>query len=68
MHSTVSRALDAYNKCLNLAPVGWLERATALGNRAAVLVMLHRCAFFHPTYRRTTHELICLILLSSPQV
>lgn len=36
------RALDAYNKCLNLAPDGWIERATALGNRAAVLVMLHR--------------------------
>jgi len=36
------RALDAYNKCLNLGPANWLERPTALGNRAAVLVMLHR--------------------------
>ena len=36
------RALDAYNKCLNLAPPVWGERATALGNRAAVLVMLLR--------------------------
>jgi hypothetical protein len=38
------RALDAYNKCLNLAPLGWLERGTTLGNRAAVLVMMNRYA------------------------
>ena len=27
---------------MKIAPLGWIERATALGNRAAVLVMLHR--------------------------
>jgi tetratricopeptide (TPR) repeat protein len=36
------RSLDSYNKCLKTAPPAWVERATALGNRAAVLVMLHR--------------------------
>jgi len=36
------RSLDSYNKCLKTAPPAWIERATALGNRAAVLVMLHR--------------------------
>ena len=39
------RALDAYNKCLSMAPPDWIERATALGNRAAVLVMLLR--YYH---------------------
>jgi len=44
LYSTGSypRALDAYNKCLSMAPPDWIERATALGNRAAVLVMLLR--------------------------
>jgi len=36
------KALDAYDRCMKIAPPGWFERATALGNRAAVLVMLHR--------------------------
>jgi len=36
------KALDAYDRCMKTAPPGWTERATALGNRAAVLVMLHR--------------------------
>ena len=36
------KALDAYDRCMKIAPLGWIERATALGNRAAVLVMLHR--------------------------
>lgn len=35
------RALDAYSKCLNLAPKTWPPRATILGNRAAVYFMLH---------------------------
>lgn len=36
------KALDAYDRCMKIAPPGWIERATALGNRAAVLVMLQR--------------------------
>eukprot|EP01031_Cornospumella_fuschlensis_P026595 gene26595-32143_t len=34
------RALDAYTKCLNLAPPSWSPRATVLGNRAAVHFMM----------------------------
>eukprot|EP01039_Chlorochromonas_danica_P002157 gene2157-2355_t len=36
------RAMDAYSKCLNLAPKSWPPRATILGNRAAVFFMLQK--------------------------
>lgn len=35
-------ALDAYTKCLNLAPKDWTGRAIVMGNRAAVYFMMHR--------------------------
>jgi hypothetical protein len=36
------RALDAFSKAVTAAPESWINMPTALGNKAATLMMLER--------------------------